>query len=49
LKELQDLRFGCTQLGIGEEGQRFATVAGGEAEDPGLHGAGGRAGGEFPE
>ena len=27
LKELRDLRFGCTSLGIGIEGQRFATVS----------------------
>lgn len=27
LKELRDLRFGCTSLGVGVEGTRFATVA----------------------
>lgn len=27
LKDLRDLRFGCTSLGVGIEGQRFATVS----------------------
>jgi len=27
LKELRELRFGCTSLGVGIEGQRFATVS----------------------
>jgi hypothetical protein len=27
LKELRELRFGCTSLGIGIEGTRFATVS----------------------
>jgi internalin A len=27
LKELRELRFGCTSLGVGSEGTRFATVA----------------------
>lgn len=27
LKELRDLRFGCTSLGVGIEGNRFATVS----------------------
>ena len=27
LKELRELRFGCTSIGIGLEGQRFATVS----------------------
>jgi Leucine-rich repeat (LRR) protein len=27
LKELRDLRFGCTSLGVGVEGTRFATVS----------------------
>ena len=27
LKELRELRFGCTSIGVGIEGQRFATVS----------------------
>lgn len=33
LKELRDLRFGCTSIGVGIEGSRFATVSATDVSD----------------